>query len=62
MHRRRGAATTALRWIRTLTESGVLERTADPHDGRRIFVVLGATALAAMHRYFAAIEGDIGAI
>jgi hypothetical protein len=33
-------ATTALRWIRTLTESGLLVRVADPRDGRRVFIDL----------------------
>lgn len=50
-------ATTALRWIKTLTETGVFERAADPHDGRRIFVVLSQSASNAMHRYFSAVEG-----
>lgn len=45
-------ATTALRWIRTLTESGLFERREDPHDGRRIFVALSDQATLAMHRYF----------
>ncbi len=46
-------ATTALRWIKTLTESGLFERIADQHDARRIFVTLSDGATAAMHRYFA---------
>ncbi len=33
-------ATTALRWIRTLTEGGLLVRVADPRDGRRVFIDL----------------------
>lgn len=32
--------TTALRWIRTLTERGIFVRSADPADGRRIFIAL----------------------
>ena len=32
--------TTALRWIRMLTERGVFIRSADPADGRRIFIAL----------------------
>jgi DNA-binding MarR family transcriptional regulator/uncharacterized protein YukE len=54
-------ATTALRWIKALTTSGLFERRADPHDGRRIFVALSDSATAAMHAYFAAIT-DEGAI
>ena len=54
-------ATTALRWIKALTTSGIFERRADPHDGRRIFVALSDNATAAMHAYFAAIV-DEGAV
>jgi DNA-binding MarR family transcriptional regulator len=46
-------ATTALRWIKTLTENGLFERHADIHDARRIFVQLSEGATQAMHRYFA---------
>ena len=51
-------ATTALRWIKTLTETGVFERSADPHDGRRIFVILSERSTQAMSRYFAGLDGD----
>lgn len=33
-------ATTALRWIETLVQQGLLSKAADPTDGRRIFVHL----------------------
>jgi hypothetical protein len=33
-------ATTALRWIKTLTDIGLLIRTADPQDGRRVYIEL----------------------
>ena len=33
-------ATTALRWIKTMTDAGLFKRRADPHDGRRVFVEL----------------------
>lgn len=33
-------ATTALRWIGTLTDNGLLVRVADPRDGRRVFIDL----------------------
>jgi DNA-binding MarR family transcriptional regulator len=46
-------ATTALRWIRTMTDAGLFRRRADPHDGRRIFVELSPSASAAMRQYFA---------
>ena len=46
-------ATTALRWIRTMTEADLFRRRADPHDGRRIFVELSPTASMAMRQYFA---------
>lgn len=46
-------ATTALRWIKTLSDTGIFRREADQHDGRRIFVALSDQATDAMHRYFA---------
>ena len=46
-------ATTALRWIKTMTEQGLFVRRADPHDGRRVFVELAPVASEAMRRYFA---------
>ena len=45
-------ATTALRWIKTLTDRGLIVRRADPFDGRRVFVELSPNASDAMHRYF----------
>jgi DNA-binding MarR family transcriptional regulator len=49
-------ATTALRWIKTMTDVGLFQRRADPHDGRRIFVELSAGASESMRRYF----GEVG--
>jgi hypothetical protein len=46
-------ATTALRWIKAMTEQGLFVRRADPHDGRRVFVELAPSASDAMRRYFA---------
>ena len=46
-------ATTALRWIKTLTDNGLLVRRADPPDGRRVFVEMATTTSIAMKRYFA---------
>jgi hypothetical protein len=45
-------ATTALRWIRTLTEHGIFERKEDPEDGRRVFIELSDTASDALAGYF----------
>jgi DNA-binding MarR family transcriptional regulator len=46
-------ATTALRWLKTMTEQGLFVRRADPHDGRRVFVELAPTTSQALRRYFA---------
>ena len=53
-------ATTALRWIKTLTENGLLVRRADPHDGRRVFVEMAPATSSAMHRYFAEVTASAG--
>ena len=45
--------TTALRWIRSMTEQGVFVRRLDPGDGRRVFIELSDTAAAAMTAWFA---------
>lgn len=45
-------ATTALRWISTMTDTGLFRRRADPHDGRRVFVELTPEASKAMRGYF----------
>lgn len=44
--------TTALRWIRHLTDNGLLERQADPDDGRRIFITLSEKGAASVLRWF----------
>lgn len=36
--------TTALRWIRSLSEAGLFERTTDPSDARRTWISLSETA------------------
>ena len=51
-------ATTALRWIKTMTDAGLFKRRADPHDGRRVFVELSPGASESMRRYF----GEIGKV
>ena len=45
-------ATTALRWIKSMTDAGLFLRRADPHDGRRVFVELSPGASEGMRRYF----------
>ena len=45
-------ATTALRWIKSMTDSGLFVRRADPHDGRRVFVELSPDASIALRAYF----------
>lgn len=46
-------ATTALRWLKGMTDKGIFVRRADPHDGRRVFVELSREASVSMRRYFA---------
>ncbi|MGE4321972.1 MAG: winged helix DNA-binding protein [Sphingobium sp.] len=52
--------TTALRWLRTLTERGLVVRQADPHDGRRVFIALSDEASIALTRWFAATRKLLG--
>ena len=49
-------ATTALRYISSMTDSGLLHRRSDPTDGRRVFVELSPHASDALHRYFASLK------
>lgn len=53
--------TTALRWIKTMSDHGLFERCADPDDGRRIFIRLSDPAMQAMGRYFSAVRKMGGA-
>lgn len=48
-------ATTALRWLKTMVQQGLLVRRADPCDGRRVFVELAPDTSRALRRYFAEI-------
>ncbi|TVV76116.1 winged helix DNA-binding protein [Sphingomonas solaris] len=48
--------TTALRWIKLLTEQGILIRIADPTDGRRVFIELSDAAAEGMMSYLAAAQ------
>lgn len=54
-------ATTALRWLKAMTDKGIFLRRADPHDGRRVFVELSPGASGAMRRYFAEVGNPIAA-
>ena len=54
-------ATTALRWLKTMTDRGIFLRRADPHDGRRVFVELAPEASIAMRRYFAEVGSAVAA-
>jgi hypothetical protein len=51
-------ATTALRWIGTMTEDGLLVREQDPNDARRVFIALSESAEQGLRDYFV----DIGRI
>jgi len=48
--------TTALRWIKVMTDAGMFVRKDDPRDGRRILIGLSEDAGAALARYFDALE------
>ena len=54
-------ATTALRWLKTMTERGVVQRRNDPHDGRRVFIELAKSTSTALRNYFAE-AGRLGVI
>lgn len=49
--------TTALRWIKGMTDAGMLARRSDPGDGRRSFIDLSDEAADAMERYIALVDG-----
>jgi hypothetical protein len=48
--------TTALRWIKRLTEEGIFIRTADQRDGRRVFIDLSDEAAAGLASYIAQVQ------
>ena len=48
--------TTALRWIKLLTDQAILIRIADPSDGRRVFIELADSAAEGMMNYLAAAQ------
>nr|WP_298897091.1 winged helix DNA-binding protein [uncultured Altererythrobacter sp.] len=47
--------TTALRWVRQMTDAGLFERVKDSSDKRRAFVSLSDNARGAMAAYFASV-------
>jgi hypothetical protein len=53
-------ATTALRWIKGLSDKGLFVRQADPQDGRRVYIGLSDEAARAMGRYLAAVQRSGG--
>jgi hypothetical protein len=52
--------TTALRWIKTMSENGLFVRVADPDDGRRVFIELSEDAASAMSAYLSAAKASGG--
>jgi DNA-binding response OmpR family regulator len=48
---------TALRWVRQMTEAGLLRRWTDPKDRRRDLIALTDTTAAHMRDYLAAVHG-----
>ena len=48
--------TTALRWIKALSDQGLFVRTADPQDGRRVFIQLSDEAALALESYLRAAQ------
>jgi DNA-binding MarR family transcriptional regulator len=49
-------ATTALRWIKALTDRGLFVRSADPQDGRRVYIELSDDAGRALTAYLRAVQ------
>ncbi|MFN3864329.1 MAG: MarR family transcriptional regulator [Erythrobacter sp.] len=52
-------ATTALRWLTQMVESGLFVRVPDPADKRRAFIALSDRSLTAMAGYFASLRGPV---
>jgi DNA-binding MarR family transcriptional regulator len=49
-------ATTALRWIKALTDQGLFMRRADPQDGRRVYIELSDETARALNAYLRAVQ------
>lgn len=52
-------ATTALRWLTQMVESGIFARVPDPADRRRAFIALSDKGIAAMSGYFASLRTSV---
>lgn len=52
-------ATTALRWLTQMVESGLFVRVPDPADKRRAFIALSDRSLTAMAGYFASLRPPV---
>lgn len=52
-------ATTALRWLTQMVESGIFMRVPDPADKRRAFIALSDKAITAMAGYFAQLRAPV---
>jgi len=52
-------ATTALRWIKSMTDADLLRRKPDPVDGRRVFIDLSSRAVDSMNAYLAGARGVV---
>jgi hypothetical protein len=52
-------ATTALRWLTQMVETGIFQRVPDPADRRRAFIALSDKAIAAMSGYFASLRSPV---
>ena len=52
--------TTALRWIKTMTDNGMFVRVADSEDGRRVFIELSDGAAQGMNAYLSAAKAQGG--
>jgi DNA-binding MarR family transcriptional regulator len=50
--------TTAIRWISALVARGLLERSADPSNGRRILVDLSDAAAARLRRLLLSVRAE----
>lgn len=52
-------ATTALRWIGSMAEQGLIVRHGDPRDRRRVFIELAPEVSLALRRYFAELDRPV---
>lgn len=54
-----GAPTTGIRWTDRLIHEGLVFRSSDPEDGRRVFLSLTDHGRRSMQRYLAALQGIV---